>query len=215
MVYQDDGPFFSLDYLQEFSVDKWACKTRNYGYNAPRVFLTSTRANEFMMTAFLKKLFRREDNGTSEPQPEINHPSINANQERIQRAAESILENEALTADLDDAAAKVLLDWGVTRARQIAAETIGMDDVAAEEVMYQPMRALRKMLRAINQWVMVSDETGLQKIIEQAEVTYGSEYIAPGSDQSSQFLDQIDQWSDNLPEMIRQLRNFVENQPTP
>ena len=33
-------------------------------------------------------------------------------QERIQRTAESILENEALTADLDDEAAQVLLDYG-------------------------------------------------------------------------------------------------------
>ena len=45
-------------------------------------------------------------------------------QQRIQRAAESILENEALSADLDDDAAKLLLDWGVKRAEQIAIQTI-------------------------------------------------------------------------------------------
>ena len=31
---------------------------------------------------------------------------------RVERAAESILENERLTADLDDQAADFLLDWG-------------------------------------------------------------------------------------------------------
>ena len=38
---------------------------------------------------------------------------MNAIQHRIQRAAESILENEALTEDLDDTAANVRIDWGV------------------------------------------------------------------------------------------------------
>ena len=168
-----------------------------------------------MMNAFFKRIFDRDDNGACEPKTEIDTPGPEVNQERIQRAAESILENEALTADLDDEAAKVLLDWGVARAQQIAADTAAMNDVAAEEAMYQSMRTLRKMLRAINKWANAPEENGLQKIIEQARVTYGSEYIAPDPDQGAQFMDQVDQWSGNLPEMIRQLRNFVENQTTP
>jgi len=42
---------------------------------------------------------------------------------RAQDLAESILENESLTADLDDAAAKVLIDWGVACAEIIAHST--------------------------------------------------------------------------------------------
>jgi len=66
---------------------------------------------------------------------------------RIDRAAESILENEALSSELDDAAAKVLLQWGVARATTIATETAGLDEQAAEGVMYPRQKALRRLLR--------------------------------------------------------------------
>ena len=135
-------------------------------------------------------------------------------QARIQCAAESLLENEALTADLDDEAAKVLLDWGVALAQQIAAETVEMDDSAADDFMYQPMRALRKMLRRVNKWVLAPDETGVEKIIELARITYGVEYVTPSPEQRALFMEQISQWSDNSLEMIRQLRHFIENQTT-
>jgi len=42
-------------------------------------------------------------------------------EQRASRAAESILEDESLTSDLDDVAAKVLLDWGLACAKAIAA----------------------------------------------------------------------------------------------
>ncbi len=165
------------------------------------------------MNAFFKNLFQREDQRASEPEPVIDQGAADAIQKRIRLAAEGILENEALVADLDDDAAKVLLDWAIIQAQQIAAGTAGMDDVTAEEAMYQPLRALRRMLRGISQWVMAPDDAGLQKIIEQAGVIYGLGYVSPDPDRRVQFLGQIDRWSGDLPEMIRQLRNFVENQP--
>lgn len=135
-------------------------------------------------------------------------------QARLQRAAESILENEALTADLDDEAAQVLLDWGVTLAQRITSETIELDQAAAEEATYQPMRALRKMLRQINHWANNPEISGLEKIIEQAAITYGAGYAASGSDLQAQFSDQIRTGALNPAENIRQLRAFIENQAT-
>jgi len=163
------------------------------------------------MNAFFKKIFDRDENGASEPKIEIALPKPEANQERIQRAVESILGNETLTADLDDEAARELLDWGVTLAQQIASDTAGMDDAAAEEAMYQPMRALRKMVRAINQWTLEPNEIRLKKIIEQASVIYGADYVAPSLEQSAQFNGQANAWCDDPPEMIRRLRQFIEN----
>lgn len=95
--------------------------------------------------------------------------------QRTQRAAESILENEALTADLDDTAADVLLNWGITRAKQIAGQTIAMDAVQAEEALYLPLRALRKMLRAANQWARDPQERNLGRFLKQAAIVYETE----------------------------------------
>ena len=110
---------------------------------------------------------------------------MNFMEQRVTRAAESILENENLTADLNDEAAQILLDWGVTRAKEIALNTVEyIDDEQAEEAMYRPMRALRRMLRTVNKWsakVQERDQdhgiTALKRILKQAETVYGAEYV--------------------------------------
>lgn len=127
-------------------------------------------------------------------------------QQRIQRAAESILENEALTAGFDDDAAKALLDWGVKQAQSIASETIELDDVMAEEAMYQPMRALRKMLRDTNKWVIDPQEMTLARILKQAEIIYGN---CPTEEQQAAFLMALPQ--DTIAR-VHALRGFVEGE---
>ena len=129
---------------------------------------------------------------------------------RLRRAAESILENEALTANLDDDAAAVLLDWGVTLAKRIAASAAGLDDAAFEEATYPRMRALRKMLRYINRWAPAPDSRGLEKIITQAETTYGPGYAAPGAGAREQFLAQINTGGRTPVRAITQLRRLLE-----
>lgn len=124
-------------------------------------------------------------------------------QKRIQRAAESILENEALTADLDDEAAKALLDWGVSWAERIASETAELDDEAAEEAMYQPMRSLRKMLRAANKWVADPQSEELERITEHVASVFASK-------------EQPTTFPDSLPEdastRVQALRRFFEGE---
>jgi hypothetical protein len=127
-------------------------------------------------------------------------------QERIQRAAESIIENEALTADLDDEAAKLLLDWGITCAREIAGKTADLDDDAAEEAMYRPMRALRKMLRTAGKWANDPQERTLARIMKQAEIIYGS---CPTEEQQAALLAVIPQ---DTTAKIQVMRNFVEGE---
>ena len=140
---------------------------------------------------------------------------MNGFQARLQRAAESILENEALTAELDDEAAQVLLDWGVSLAQRIASETIELDEAGAEEATYQPMRALRKMLRKINNWAGEPDHSGLEEILEQAAITYGAGYAPPGTEILAQFGNQVHITTQNPAENIRQLRAFIDNQAQP
>jgi hypothetical protein len=61
---------------------------------------------------------------------------------RARRAVESILENESLTADLDDVEAQRLLEWGIVHAKRLAAENRGsLDD---------ELGALRRLMRGIN-----------------------------------------------------------------
>ena len=128
-------------------------------------------------------------------------------QKRIQRAAESILENEALSADLDDDSAKVLLDWGVSLSRQITIQTVEMDDAQAEQAMYRPMRALRKMLSIANKWTNGPGEKNLRRMLEQAPDIYGSEYTPPGDEELRAFMVQIPAGSI---ERLNALQRFIQ-----
>ena len=165
------------------------------------------------MSTIFRKIFNRgQEEASSKGIPDeavSNTPSV-----RAQRAAESILENEALTADLDDQAAQVLIDWGVALAQQIAAETAGLDEVAAEEAMYQPQRTLRKMLRQTNRWAAAPDAAGLEQILQSAAVIYGFQFMIPGAALPAQLVDQIQVGEQNPAENIYQLRNFIEKQMT-
>jgi len=137
---------------------------------------------------------------------------------RIQRSVESILENERLTADLDDEAAQVLLDWGTSCAKMIAQGSLGLNDAQAEESMYQPMRATRRLMSTVNKWMsryeIFGDENhteSLQKIIEQAGIIYGRDYIPPDSVQQSSFLAERPEHLSDIPGMIATIRSLVEN----
>ncbi|MBC8508786.1 MAG: hypothetical protein ISR58_15655 [Anaerolineales bacterium] len=138
---------------------------------------------------------------------------------RIEKAAQSILENEKLTADLDDDAAQILLDWGIDSAKQIVQSTLGLDDMEAEDAMYQPMRANRRLMRGVNKFVSryaILGEEGqveaLEKIVSQAGVIYGSEYVPPSSDQQSAFLTETKELIADIPQLIARLRSYVEGE---
>ena len=138
---------------------------------------------------------------------------------RIEKAAQSILENEKLTADLDDDAAQVLLDWGIASAKQIVQGTLGLDENEAQDAMYQPMRANRRLMRGVNKLVSryeILGEEGhveaLEKIISQAGVIYGSEYVPPSLKQQGVFLSETKEMIADIPQWIAKLRKFVEGQ---
>lgn len=140
--------------------------------------------------------------------------------EREKLAAESLLENESLTDGLDDSTAAVLLGWGVELARSIASRTAGMDDAQAEEVMDEPMRGLRRMLRHTSRWVQAvldgdaeTASDSLNTAIEQARLVYG-ENIRSLDDQTLAIQPTpVNQAPVDPPEMIERLRLALEAVP--
>jgi hypothetical protein len=135
--------------------------------------------------------------------------------QRISQVTQSILENESLTADLDDTAAKELLDWGLACARRIAQDTMGLNSTKAEEVMSPRLRATRRLMRSVNSWIATREQmdaeastTSLAKIIEQATIIYGEGFMPPDGEQQAAFLKQQ---TDNPQQMIANLRELLEN----
>ncbi len=139
-------------------------------------------------------------------------------QKRIDLAAQSILDNEKLTADLDDATAQVLLDWGISCVNAIVRRTSGMNDLQAEDAMYPQMRALRRLMRYVNKLIArfeILGEAGqieeLRDIVEQAATIYGHSYTPPDFPQQQQTLSEIGGLLADQPGMVRSLRRLIEN----
>jgi hypothetical protein len=135
-------------------------------------------------------------------------------EKRTQRAAETILNNEALTADLDDETAQTLLDWGLTLAKRIAQVTEALDDAAAEEQMDDQLKAVRRAMRLINHWLgdfpnveAATQADYLSRLIEQATLIYGEPFTAPDAEAQTAFVDNTDETPQAL---ILRLRQFLE-----
>ncbi|MGD8807480.1 MAG: hypothetical protein PVH65_16620 [Chloroflexota bacterium] len=79
-------------------------------------------------------------------------PTMNDIARRMQRAAERLLENESLTADLNDEAARLLLAWGVAWTHMIVESTAGLDEGEARLLNRPRLKATRRMLRTVNRW---------------------------------------------------------------
>lgn len=105
---------------------------------------------------------------------------------RIQKAVESVLENESLLDGLDEMAASALQDWGIQNVKRIAEETGNLDDEQAEESMYPKMKASRSLMRAIRVWIETERQASADeraqlwaKIEKQAQDLYDAELHLP------------------------------------
>ncbi len=136
---------------------------------------------------------------------------------RVTRTIESILENERLTADLDDEAAKILLDWGIINAKTIVQSTAGFADEAAEEAMYPRLKANRRVMRLANKWVnqLANGDTdkaakSLNKIMGQAVILYDQELALSTPHDLNTFLNQQTTPSNTPSQLITHLCQFLE-----
>ena len=148
---------------------------------------------------------------------------------RIQQAAESILENEALTDNLDDQGGQALLDWGVALAKQVAQTTEGMDETAAETAMADKLAAIRRLLRAVNKRfdpTLIADlKTNdkataeantklLDQAVEQAAIIFAPHFTQPTAEQRVSVVEQILQPLATPSALIASLRSFIDQHGT-
>ncbi len=134
---------------------------------------------------------------------------------RVQRAAESILENESLTAGLSDPLAQVSLDWGIACAEHIARSTAGMSETETKEAMSQRLRATRRLMRRMRRWMTHRAEMDAQaraqalaQLIEQAAIIYQN-YTPPDDEGRAVFLRHAPGLSADPIKMMTDLRALV------
>lgn len=136
---------------------------------------------------------------------------------RVRGVAESLLENEALTADLDDTAAQESLAWALALGKEIARSTAGMDDTTAEEAMYPRLRAVRRLMRYVNRWVAYQSEMTaedradlLHKLVDQAAVAHGGAPALPHAQRCEAFLVHYAALGHDPQQFIVDLRRLIE-----
>ncbi|MBD3288777.1 hypothetical protein GF337_08250 [candidate division KSB1 bacterium] len=139
--------------------------------------------------------------------------------ERLQLAIESILENESLTADLEDAAATELIDWGTDCAEKIVQRTTLDDTADVDAAIETRLKAVRKMMRLINAWIANrqslsgdEDESMLNQVIDQVKIIYGENHELPAKSQQRHFLRERLPHSNEPVKMVLILRMLIEDQ---
>jgi hypothetical protein len=138
-------------------------------------------------------------------------------EQRTRRAVEGLLENESLTASLDDEAAQVLLNWGTDCVKSIVSSTADLDPASVEDTMYPRMRALSRLMRRVSKWSgqrdgldQSADAASLQKIVAQAAIVYGEAFAPPRQDRHRSFLIRL-AFASEPAQMIADLRALIEN----
>ncbi|MBN1149139.1 MAG: hypothetical protein JXA78_17905 [Anaerolineales bacterium] len=146
---------------------------------------------------------------------------IKSRDERLARrehqAAESILENESLAADLDDETAKELIDWGLSGAKTVAQSTASLDDEQAEQVISERLRATRRLMRSVNKLVskraeMDAEESAqlLDQINEQAAAIYGQAPLPAQDERRQAILKRLAGSAQDPARMVADLRGLFE-----
>ena len=102
-------------------------------------------------------------------------------EQRLQREMQTLYGNEGLTGNMDDSSAKLFLDWAEVQVRQVVDSTVGLEDAAADEVMYPRLKAVRRIARYVNQAITGhGDPYELAgKLVAQARIVYGEAFIEP------------------------------------
>lgn len=140
---------------------------------------------------------------------------------RVQQAVESILDNEALTQELDDEAGRALISWGTAWAELLARSGERSVEPDLDEATAQRLRAVRKMMRMVSKWAASQanlDHDGrleaLKEIMEQAEQSQGI---------STSFHEaEMEMWAQRLAELagqpeqaVNELRQVIEKKIFP
>jgi len=92
----------------------------------------------------------------NEKRPSLHPELAQLVEQRRRRLAESFLDNEALTENLDDQAARALIDWSMDLARRVAERTQDLPADQAEAQVEQRGEAARRLIRAARDLALAS-----------------------------------------------------------
>lgn len=151
-------------------------------------------------------------------------------QDQLKRAAQSLLENEALTEGLADAPAQALLSWAVVCAEIIVGSSTDPAQIDAR------LGATRQLVRRVRRWLLQdpqaqmapevqnrglrqlfswaaeqrrSNAQTLDRIIQEAREIY-VDYQPPSEEQRAAFLQRWPTLAQNPLQMIGELRQLVQ-----
>jgi hypothetical protein len=170
------------------------------------------------MMRFIRNLlsrFNRPAPARQAPHPEGEQPVAEL-EARRRRAAETILQNERLTAGLQDAVAQALLDWGLAMAGHVASSTAGLDDRQAEPVLETRLQAVARLMRRVRAWLAgdagpdaAPREELLAYVVEQGAIVYG-DLAPPAAGRRAEFLSRWQEDGSDPIELVARLRALVE-----
>lgn len=115
----------------------------------------------------LVRLFRRRQTSPSPSEPALLSGSRGAGDlnEALQSAVDRLLEDEALTADLVDAAARRLLDWGIAQVTATLQETGALSEEAQARLVAL-RRRMRDVARQVGQLPPEEQAAALQRWLD-------------------------------------------------
>ena len=136
---------------------------------------------------------------------------------RKKNAAESILGNESLTADLDDQSANALLEWGLDCVNRIVDATANMDDQSANLFIDETIPSVRRLMRNVNNWLseITTDQSSIitanfEKALQNASLIYGSDYRPPDQIDIQMFTQCVQEKCTEQEKIISSFREMIE-----
>ena len=133
-------------------------------------------------------------------------------EKRLRRTFSSMAANESVADSLDEESASAMLKWGEVIAKQLVLITSAMNDDEADEYLAPFASALRKMMRAMGQWVIANDEDARfdwwNRIEQNGKTLYGDGFVLPEMDDAQAQL----QEGSEVVSVIAYLQNLIETQ---
>lgn len=135
---------------------------------------------------------------------------------RVQRVIEELTGNEALLETLETEAATELLNWGIELATSLVKRTEGMDEAEAEQVLLQPLKAVRQTMRSVGNWAAgryIESESRVHlrnKLLENFKLIFGEEARLPSPEKMDQVLNRVDDKNNTPHQLILKLKQSLE-----
>lgn len=132
-------------------------------------------------------------------------------EQRLRRTFSSMAGNESLADGVDEDAAAEMLTWSEGLIEHFVRKTNEMEDEAADEFLAPYLRAARKMMRALGQWLNAEDQTVSSdlwiRIEQNGKILFGDGFVLPPmNDVRAQFGSDV-----NAQQMIAGLRTLFDN----